>query len=498
MEKTNYGRAIRRLCTLCDVGTFGSLSDAQLMDRFLGHERNMAEMAFAALVSRHGPMVLRVCRIILRNEQDALDAFQASFLILLQKARTLQVRDSLGPWLHQVALRVAQYSRSTALRRRKFERTAAEQRFGKTIEVYEPEDLTLIIHLEIDRLPERFRRPVVLCCLEGFSREQAALHLGWPLGTVQSRLARGRKRLQAGLSRRGVRAPATIRSEPSSSGMTAGAAVSNELRDRLTRAVTEMAAGNTSATELISAGALSLTKGVLKTMLLSHVKLAATAVIAIGVAVSGAGVWASQRTEATEKQSPHTNGKAEFHAGSIPGIVARVNGIPITREQLAERCLNKYGQKELESVIALVVLDEACKRRGISVSNSEIEADATRRAETLGLSVSDWYRTLMQQRGMSKDDYLRDVVAPNLKLSKLGVNPDSLSGSSDVHKMIAKLEGRADIEILWGPRVLLRDEPASKPPSRSQEDRLRDVEHVLGQVLRTLKELKRPAGAITH
>src|SRR5688500_5567942 len=148
-------------------------------------------------------MVLRVCRGILRDGHDAEDAFQATFLILARKARSLWVRDSPGPWLHGVAYRVASTARSTVSRRRSKERQAAE-RMSAVVAERDWDDLGAVVHEELNRLPGRYRAAVVLCCLEGLTQQQAAQQLGWPLGTVQSRLARGRERLRLRLTRRGL------------------------------------------------------------------------------------------------------------------------------------------------------------------------------------------------------------------------------------------------------------------------------------------------------
>ncbi|MEJ7638365.1 MAG: sigma-70 family RNA polymerase sigma factor [Singulisphaera sp.] len=122
------GAVLRSIHTVFSVGTVGGLTDGQLLERFATRDGEAAELAFAALVERHGPMVLRVCRGVLRDGHDAEDAFQATFLILARKARSVWVRDSLGPWLHGVAYHVATTARSTASRRRSREREAAEMR----------------------------------------------------------------------------------------------------------------------------------------------------------------------------------------------------------------------------------------------------------------------------------------------------------------------------------------------------------------------------------
>ncbi len=206
------GTVARQLRILFHVGTVGGLTDGQLLERFATGQGETAELAFAALVDRHGPLVLRVCRSVLTDAHDAQDAFQATFLVLVQKAHALWVRDSIGPWLYQVAYRTAACARSETARRRRHEQRAAE-RASETASGDEngpDRESAQRLHEEIDRLPPRFRAPIVLCDLEGYSHEQAARHLGWPVGTVKSRQARGRERLRARLIRRGLAPAGTL------------------------------------------------------------------------------------------------------------------------------------------------------------------------------------------------------------------------------------------------------------------------------------------------
>ncbi len=202
------GTSARSLNVVFHLGAAGGLTDGQLLERFAGRSGPGAELAFASLVERHGTLVFRVCRSVLRDEHAAHDAFQATFLVLVDKARSLRVADSLAPWLHAVAYRVALCARGAAARRRRHERASSG---GMSTEATGPPDdskeLGALLHEEIEALPERYRVPVVLCDLEGRSHDEAARQLGWPVGTVKSRQARGRDRLRARLERRGV-APA--------------------------------------------------------------------------------------------------------------------------------------------------------------------------------------------------------------------------------------------------------------------------------------------------
>ena len=297
--------------------------------------------------------------MVLRNDHDALDAFQASFLILVHKARALRVRDSLGPWLHQVAMRVASCARSVDLRRRKHERAAAELNTDRAREHREDVELASVLHSESDRLPDRYRRPIVLCCVAGLSREQAALELGWPVGTVQSRLARGRERLRGRLSQRGIGAPAIAACVSALAAKVSRAGVPKELADPVVRAAVRAALSGSVTVGSISTGVLTLTEGVLKTMLLTHLKMAVAVVVAIGLTVGGGGIWASQKTASEEQPSASAGVKAAHFERVIPAVVARVNDVSITRDQLAERCLTKYGSRELQTLISMVVIDNA-------------------------------------------------------------------------------------------------------------------------------------------
>jgi RNA polymerase sigma factor (sigma-70 family) len=184
------------------------LTDRQLFDRFAMARDRSSEAAFEALVRRHGPMVLRVCRNVLKDWNDAEDAFPATFLVLARRCGSIRRRDSVEGWRFGVACRVAARARVEAARRRAVERrraAAAESTLGarEGAETDLPA-LGLIVQEEVRRLPEKYRSALVLCYWEGLTQEQAAAQLGWPLGTVRSRLARARDRLRERLTRRGV------------------------------------------------------------------------------------------------------------------------------------------------------------------------------------------------------------------------------------------------------------------------------------------------------
>lgn len=189
--------------TLMILGAAGTRTDGQLLERFLLRGDD-ADHAFAEIVRRHGPMVLRVGRSILGPGPDADDAFQATFLALARASRALRVHDSLAPWLHLVATRTARHARRRRERLRRRERDAFALSPARDRPEPPDPDLAQIVHEELARLPDRLRVPVVLCDLEGRSLEQAARHLGCPVGTVKSRISRARDRLRDQLTRRGL------------------------------------------------------------------------------------------------------------------------------------------------------------------------------------------------------------------------------------------------------------------------------------------------------
>ena len=204
MAEGTKGSVEAGLRTLFEVGTVVGRSDGELLDLFLTTGGPAAELAFAALVEWHGPMVWRVCRDVLRESNDADDAFQATFLILARRARAIRKRSSLGPWLYGVALRVARSARGRAVRRRNREQLAAEPEREESMAGVDRLDAAPILHEEVGRLPEKYRAPLVLCYFQGLTHDQAASQLGWPVGTVRSRLAKARDRLRPRLLRRGV------------------------------------------------------------------------------------------------------------------------------------------------------------------------------------------------------------------------------------------------------------------------------------------------------
>jgi RNA polymerase sigma factor (sigma-70 family) len=202
MSSTPVRAALRHLRTL----QVRDSSDQDLLERFAAGRE---EGAFAALVQRHGPMVLSVCRRVLGSLHDAEDAFQATFLVLARKAASIHKREALASWLHGVAFHLASKTRERKSRRHWHEGQAARERALQASPVTAWRELQEMLDGELQRLPAKYRLPLVMCALEGRTHEEAARQLGCPLGTVRSRVARARELLRVRLTRRGLTLSAT-------------------------------------------------------------------------------------------------------------------------------------------------------------------------------------------------------------------------------------------------------------------------------------------------
>ena len=303
------------------LATFGALrnpdptvekSDSQLLQGFLSAPDESAESAFAILVERHGPIVHRVCLDVLGNPHEAQDAAQAVFLVLARKARSIRKPESLGPWLHGVALRVARRAKSDAARRRAAERRKAEINSTQDHAECGPEPMEFDdLHEEIHRLPEKYRLPIILCYMQGRSQPQAAQMLGWPLGTVQIRLHRGRERLRSRLSR-----AATGLIPLTAADLTKSLSVTTGLLDRgwtetTARAAVRFAAGNATA-GLVAPPVAGLASSVLAAMVVDPLKILALIAIAALLIASGLSLT---RPKAAEPPRPISTLQAKIGDG---------------------------------------------------------------------------------------------------------------------------------------------------------------------------------------
>jgi RNA polymerase sigma factor (sigma-70 family) len=278
MAAGQAGILLHHLRGAVTAGAADRLPDADLVRRFAA---GRDEAAFAALVRRHGPMVLRVARRVMHDGHDAEEVFQATFLVLARKAAGLRRDGSLGSWLYGVAYRLARQARAAAARRRTREGAARPPRPADPAAAAALRDALAALDEELARLPEKYRAPLVLCCLEGRARDEAARQLGWPAGVVKSRLEQARERLRRRLALRGLSLPGALAAALLAEG--AAEAVPPALLAASVRTAATVAAG-IHAPASVSAGALRLAGGA---RLLTPARLGAFALLVTVAGVAG-------------------------------------------------------------------------------------------------------------------------------------------------------------------------------------------------------------------
>jgi RNA polymerase sigma factor (sigma-70 family) len=342
-------RHIRRIALKAEAA---DLEDSQLLERFLAQRD---EAAFEVLLRRHGPMVLGVCRRLLQDPHDTEDAFQATFLVLLRKAASMSKRGLVANWLYGVAYRTALKARAQAARRRaRVQPLADEPRV-------EPEsdllwkDLRPVLDEEVQRLPAKYRLPVVLCYLEGKTFEEAAKQLGWPAGTVSGRLARARQLLRTRLTRRGLGLASALLGIPLS--QTASRAIPSELLSATVRAALAVTAKHAAGMYIIPTSVITLMEGVLHAMFMTKLKIAATGLLLIAVIGGGAGLVAYPGLAA---QPP--NQQVE----NAPNQIAQA-------KQKTEEEIEKKQQEELEKLQNLKTIFTSPEKINAMIAASDQE-----------------------------------------------------------------------------------------------------------------------------
>jgi len=283
MASGPLGNVIRFLRRTVGSPAGAEQSDRQLLVRF-AQARDQA--AFTTLVERHGPMVWAACQRVLGDGPDAEDAFQAAFVVLAQKAGSSGWQESISSWLYEVAYRVAMRARRDAARRRQREREVTAMQPVNAQPDADSGELRAVLDDELTRLPEKFRAPLVLCYLQGKTNDEAARQLGWPKGTVASRLARARDLLRGRLTRRGLTLSAAALATALADSA-APAAMPTGLVQSTIKTAALLPSAKALTTGAIPAPVASLAQGVLRTMFLNKVKVAG--LIALVLAVFGLG-----------------------------------------------------------------------------------------------------------------------------------------------------------------------------------------------------------------
>ena len=269
MASASLSRVLTRLRDILGRQDAVEQTDGHLLERFLARRE---EHAFELLLRRHGPMVLGVCRRILGNDHDAEDAFQATFLVLVRRGDRIRPRSQVGNWLYGVACRTALEARRAAARRRRKEAQAmppTQQEENVWAE------LRPMLDRELNRLPDRYRMPLVLCDLEGMTRKEAARQLGWAEGTVSSRLSRGRELLARRLKQHGLALSVAALAGALGSG-TATAALPSSLVHSTVKAALLTAAGQSAVEAFIAAETVALAERVVRSMGIVKLKYART------------------------------------------------------------------------------------------------------------------------------------------------------------------------------------------------------------------------------
>jgi RNA polymerase sigma factor (sigma-70 family) len=284
MANQTVAHVLRYLRHLASDKAGDEQDDSELLNQFVAHRD---EAAFAVLLKRHGPLVLGVCRQVLRDAHAAEDVFQAAFLVLARKAGSIRRQESVAAWLHRVALNLAQTARTANARRKAHERQAVLMSVPHRVDEAALRDWQPLLHEEVDRLPQKYRVLIVLCYIEAKTHNEAARQLGLPLGTVKGRLARARDLLRTRLVRRGLALSAggvcwTLQRSA------ALGSVPPVLLGHTFRAAMLYAAGGTIGTSAVSAQALALAKGALPTMNATKlvVMILAVGLMAVGVTLA--------------------------------------------------------------------------------------------------------------------------------------------------------------------------------------------------------------------
>jgi RNA polymerase sigma factor (sigma-70 family) len=333
MASGQVGLILQQLRRLFGGPPADDLGDGPLLERF---QRQRDQAAFTALVQRHGPLVLAVCRRVLRQEQDAEDAFQATFLVLARKAGSIRRPEALGAYLYEVAYRIALKARARAARQRMYERQAADMPGNDQGREEFRRELRGVLDEELHRLPERYRRLLVLCDLQGRTHQEAARQLGLPPGSLSRHLGRARELLRERLVQRGVTLSGALLTavllEEGSAPVSAGLLVPT------VRAALAFTAGRAAARSVPPAVA-TLAEGALHTMSLTRWRVALSVLVVAGVVATAAGVAARHAAGPRSAEPPrdlpippsanaYQSSKTDAHGDWLPrGALARLGTV---------------------------------------------------------------------------------------------------------------------------------------------------------------------------
>jgi RNA polymerase sigma factor (sigma-70 family) len=356
MANAQLSHALRHLRRLVDPAGSDTAPDGQLLQRFTAHGD---EAAFTQLVRRHGGMVLGVCRSVLGHAQDAEDTFQATFLLLAVKAGSIRRQESVASWLHGAAYRLAQKLKTRTACRRLHEQRSRDRKEADAMDDMTWREFQQVLHAELGRLPEKYRAPLVLCCMEGKTRDEAAQQLGWSPGTLKGNLERGRQLLRRRLTRRGLAPGAALLAALLSQHRAAA------LPSALVQATAFAArAGQAGRLAGVSTPVRELVREGMKTMLLNKLKLATALVLAAGLLLLGIGVGAHRalgdRTGSAALEPPAGNkapprGPADAKPKAAPQAAA-------AQMTVTGRVVDAAGKAAANAQVAVIGLPKSAQR----------------------------------------------------------------------------------------------------------------------------------------
>jgi RNA polymerase sigma factor (sigma-70 family) len=392
---------LRRLKRGLATRLLSRLPDQELLQQFLAHGD---ESAFEVIVHRHGPMVLRVCWHALHQTQDAEDAFQATFLLLARKARSIRRQPSLASWLHGVAHRVALQAQARSAAQRRHERRVVPNVGGPLAETPWGEVRSLLDE-ELQGLAEKWRLPLILCYLEGRAQEEAAGQLQWSTRTLRRRLEEARTALGRRLVRRGITL-ATVLGAHLLSDCVAAAAMPPRLMASVVEAAARVAAGRTAA-GIVPASVTALTQGAVQAMFTSQQKTIAAVLLLAGALTTGA--WALV-----------AEGLAGQPRGATPGSKA-----PARPEGAAQDRGQVVGPRELPADKIISVTDERVLKAVLAADAKSIitvtappsaQGVATTRVKKWDLESGELRSTLFE----GGNHYYRVALSPSGKQLLVG------------------------------------------------------------------------------
>lgn len=453
------------------------LTDGDLLRRWTSQHD---QAAFELLVWRHGRLVWSVCRRLLRDVRDAEDAFQATFLVLVRKARSISREQAVAAWLHTVATRIALQAREEA-GRRPVQGLAVEpvDRSGPTGP--DPE-LAAVLDQEVSRLPVKYREPFVLCCLQGKTNEEAARHLGRPVGTILSQLSRARERLRQRLSRRGL-APTVLPVV-----MEVGSALPASLPAATTAAVSSLMAGSGPPTAAVG----MLMKGALHAMFMSKCKAIIVAMVATVILGTGGLIGFQQ---ATGQSSGHPAGgqpptrtqkeQAELAeaAALYKQVIARQQATEAARKDMDAAILALSGR--FGTVEALKAAQKISKE-DLAILEAEVARVKAQIVATEAMHIEAARRLQAAER-------LRDAVKGGVSNEDLAV----LRATADKYKAeVRVLEARLRIEDLLVAKAkrALADTQPKPAPQRTAEERLTELERQVKALQKEIHDLRKASG----